>query len=44
MGGVPLRQVEPRNCIYCFDPDGPADPNGFAAADHCDHIHFGFDD
>jgi hypothetical protein len=29
--------------IYCWDPDGPADPRGFARADHCDHIHVGFD-
>jgi hypothetical protein len=36
--------LDPTELIYCFDPDGPLDPNGFAAADHCDHIHFGFDD
>jgi len=29
--------------IYCFDPDGPTDPRGFARADHCDHIHVGWD-
>jgi hypothetical protein len=29
--------------IYCCDPDGPADPRGFARADHCDHIHWGLD-
>ena len=29
--------------IYCWDPDGPADPRGFARADHCDHIHWGMD-
>jgi hypothetical protein len=36
--------LDPTELIYCFDPDGPVDPNGFAAADHCDHVHFGFDD
>ncbi len=36
----PLRSTE---LIYCWDPDGPADPRGFARADHCDHIHLGFD-
>lgn len=36
----PLRSTE---LIYCFDPDGPADPRGFARADHCDHIHVGWD-
>jgi len=29
--------------IYCFDPDGPLSPFGFARADHCDHIHAGYD-
>jgi hypothetical protein len=29
--------------IYCWDPDGPNDPRGFARADHCDHIHVGWD-
>jgi Transglycosylase SLT domain len=29
--------------IYCWDPDGPEDPRGFARADHCDHIHWGLD-
>lgn len=30
--------------IYCFDPDGdPANPDGFARSDHCNHIHFGYD-
>jgi hypothetical protein len=29
--------------IYCWDPDGPSDPRGFARADHCDHIHWGMD-
>ena len=36
----PLRATE---LIYCWDPDGPADPRGFARSDHCDHIHVGFD-
>jgi len=36
----PLRASE---LIYCWDPDGPADPRGFARADHCDHIHWGMD-
>jgi hypothetical protein len=36
----PLRSTE---LIYCWDPDGPADPRGFARADHCDHIHWGTD-
>jgi hypothetical protein len=31
----------PTELIYCFDPDG-AGP-AFAQADHCDHIHVGFD-
>jgi hypothetical protein len=35
-----LRSTE---LIYCWDPDGPADPRGFARADHCDHIHWGMD-
>jgi hypothetical protein len=29
--------------MYCWDPDGPLDPRGFARADHCDHIHWGMD-
>jgi hypothetical protein len=29
--------------IYCWDSDGPADPRGFARADHCDHVHWGLD-
>ena len=29
--------------IYCFDPDGGRSPDAFAAADHCDHIHAGYD-
>jgi hypothetical protein len=36
----PLRSTE---LIYCWDPDGRADPRGFARADHCDHIHVGWD-
>jgi hypothetical protein len=32
----------PTELIFCFDPDGPGP--AFAAADHCDHIHAGFDD
>ena len=36
----PLRATE---LIYCWDPDGPDDPRGFARADHCDHIHWGID-
>ena len=35
-----LRSTE---LIYCWDPDGPADPRSFARADHCDHIHWGMD-
>ena len=35
-----LRSTE---LIYCWDPDGPTDPRGFARADHCDHIHWGLD-
>ncbi len=35
-----LRSTE---LIYCWDPDGPGDPRGFARADHCDHIHVGWD-
>jgi membrane-bound lytic murein transglycosylase B len=31
----------PTELIYCFDPDGPGP--AFAAADHCDHVHAGFD-
>ena len=42
LGALPPGQ-EPTELIYCFDPDGPANPNGFAQADHCDHIHAGFD-
>jgi Transglycosylase SLT domain len=42
LGALPPGQ-EPTELIYCFDPDGPANPNGFAQADHCDHIHVGFE-
>ncbi|MGZ5347102.1 MAG: lytic murein transglycosylase [Solirubrobacterales bacterium] len=31
----------PSELIFCFDADGPGP--AFAAADHCDHIHAGFD-
>jgi Transglycosylase SLT domain len=34
---------KPTELIFCFDPDGPA-PEGFAAADHCDHIHAGYNE
>jgi hypothetical protein len=39
LSGV-LRSTE---LIYCFDPDGPLSPDGFARADHCDHVHAGYD-
>lgn len=43
--GYALAQMEkplhPTELIYCFDLDG-AGP-AFAAADHCDHVHAGFD-
>jgi Transglycosylase SLT domain len=42
LGALPSGQ-EPTEPIYCFDPDGPDNPNGFAQADHCDHVHVGFD-
>jgi hypothetical protein len=42
IGALPAGQ-EPTELIYCWDPDGPANPNGFAQADHCDHVHVGFD-
>jgi len=35
----PLHSTE---LIYCFDPD-PTSPDAWAAADHCDHIHAGWD-
>ncbi len=34
--------VRPTELIYCFDPDGPTGP-AWAQADHCDHVHVGFD-
>jgi hypothetical protein len=42
LGALPPGQ-EPTELIYCFDPDGPNNPNGFALPDHCDHVHVGFD-
>jgi hypothetical protein len=42
LGALPPGQ-EPTELIYCWDPNGPANPNGFAQADHCDHVHVGFD-
>ena len=33
--------AHPTELIYCFDVDGPGP--AFAAADHCDHVHVGFD-
>ena len=35
-----LRSTE---LIYCWHPDGPADPRGFPRADSCDHIHVAWD-
>jgi hypothetical protein len=35
-------ELRPAELIFCFDADGPG--AAFAAADHCDHIHAGFDD
>jgi hypothetical protein len=35
--------LRPSELIYCFDPDGPDDPRGLARADHCDHLHAGWD-
>ncbi len=32
---------KPTELIYCFDPDGPGP--AWAQADHCDHVHVGFD-
>jgi len=37
----PLHSTE---LIYCFDPDGPLSADAFARADHCGHIHVGYDD
>ena len=36
----PLHSTE---LIYCFDPDGPLSTDAFARADHCDHIHVGYE-
>jgi hypothetical protein len=36
----PLRSTE---LMYCWDPDGPSHPRGFARADPCDHIYWGMD-
>jgi hypothetical protein len=33
--------VMPTELIYCFDLDGPGP--AFARADHCDHLHVGYD-
>ena len=33
--------IHPTELIYCFDLDGPG--MAFALADHCDHIHAGYD-
>lgn len=33
--------LKPTEIIACFDADGPGP--AFAAADHCDHDHFGYD-
>jgi soluble lytic murein transglycosylase-like protein len=40
LAGLPVGE-RPTELIYCFDPDGPGP--AFAQADHCDHIHAGFD-
>jgi hypothetical protein len=32
----------PTELIFCFDPDGPGP--AWAQADHCDHIHAGYED
>jgi hypothetical protein len=37
---APLHSTE---LIYCFDADGPTSPDAFARADHCHHIHIGYD-
>jgi hypothetical protein len=36
----PLHSTE---LIYCFDPDGPLSRDAFERADHCDHIHVGYE-
>lgn len=33
--------AQPTELIYCFDLDGPGP--AFARADHCDHLHVGYD-
>jgi hypothetical protein len=33
--------IRPTELIYCFDLDGPGP--AFARADHCDHLHVGYD-
>jgi hypothetical protein len=33
--------IHPTELIYCYDLDGPGP--AFARADHCDHLHAGFD-
>jgi membrane-bound lytic murein transglycosylase B len=33
--------LHPTELIYCFDVDGPGP--AFARADHCDHVHAGYD-
>ena len=33
--------AHPSELIYCFDVDGPG--AAFARADHCDHVHAGYD-
>lgn len=35
------RPLHPTELIYCFDLDGPGP--AFAAADHCNHVHAGYD-
>jgi len=34
--------AHPTELIYCFDVDGPGP--AFARADHCDHVHAGYDE
>ena len=33
--------AHPTELIYCYDVDGPGP--AFARADHCDHVHAGYD-
>jgi hypothetical protein len=40
LAALPAGQM-PTELIFCFDADGPGP--AFAAADHCDHIHAGYD-